>query len=791
MKIGTRLILGFCTCLVFIIALGGLGIYEVKNVASKGNKVLEEDAVIVENAYRVRANINVLRRHEKDAFINISDPAKMDEYVKKWQESREQGKKRMDILLKLETEPKDKELLAGLNQQLDLYGEGFSKVTAQIKAGAITTTQDANKAIGEFKEATQQIEKNIVDYATENDKNITKAKEKLKADVQRTVILLAVIILVSFIVVLVLVTFLIRSITGPTKRLLETAAIIESGDLTARCHLEGSDEMAQIAGSFDRVAASFTNNINSLSSIAADVAAAASKVHISSEEMAAGSERVASEAATVATAGEEMSATSGDIAGNCQMAADSAQQATGQATDGAAIIQSSINVMQKIADRVRDTARTVESLGQRSDQIGQIIGTIEDIADQTNLLALNAAIEAARAGEMGRGFAVVADEVRALAERTTRATKEIGAMIKAIQKETKEAVVAMEEGVVQVQQGSHEASRSGDAIEGILDQINSLSMQINQIATAAEEQTATTSEISGNMMRITDSVNQSTENAHESAIEASHLNEFAEALLSSLSKFTIEESVNLSLKKAKAAHMIFTGKIRAHLSGATRLDPNNLSTHMTCAFGKWCQSSGKDSCGHLPLYREIEAPHAKVHDLGKQAVQSHNSGDKNRAQEQCNEMMAQSDKLMDILDKMMGESASLMKWGPQYSINVQQFDNQHKRLIDMVNQLNDSMTSGKGHEALKSILGGLIQYTATHFADEEKVLTANNYPDLEQHKLAHKELVKTALELQKKFNGNSSALSGEVMNFLRNWLVNHIQGVDKKYGVYLNGKGIS
>lgn len=237
--------------------------------------------------------------------------------------------------------------------------------------------------------------------------------------------------------------------------------------------------------------------------------------------------------------------------------------------------------------------------------------------------------------------------------------------------------------------------------------------------------------------------------------------------------------------------MIFTGKIRAHLSGATRLDPNNLSTHLNCAFGKWCLDSGKQSCGHLPLFREIEGPHAKVHDLGKQAIQAFNSGDKHRAHDLCNEMLAQSDKLMDILDKMLGETVSLMKWGPQFSINVQQFDNQHKQLIDMVNQLNDAMTSGKGHDALKSILDGLIQYTATHFADEEKILEQQNYPDLEMHKKAHKELVKTALELQKKFHGNSSALSGEVMNFLRNWLVNHIQGDDKKYGAYLNGKGIS
>ena len=160
---------------------------------------------------------------------------------------------------------------------------------------------------------------------------------------------------------------------------------------------------------------------------------------------------------------------------------------------------------------------------QRSDQIGEIIGTIEDIADQTNLLALNAAIEAARAGEQGRGFAVVADEVRALAERTTRATREIGEMIKAIQKETKGAVAAMEQGVHQVETGTEEAARSGQALQDILAQVNDVAMQVNQIATAAEEQTATTSEISSNMLQITEVVQQTSHGAHESATAAAQL----------------------------------------------------------------------------------------------------------------------------------------------------------------------------------------------------------------------------------------------------------------------------
>jgi len=175
----------------------------------------------------------------------------------------------------------------------------------------------------------------------------------------------------------------------------------------------------------------------------------------------------------------------------------------------------------------------------RSDQIGAIIGTIEDIADQTNLLALNAAIEAARAGEQGRGFAVVADEVRALAERTTRATREISEMIKGIQKETNGAVAVMKQGVSQVESGTEEAARSGEALRIILEHINAITMQVNQIATAAEEQTATSSDISCNMQQISEVIQQTAKGAHESASSAAMLDVHAEELQRLVQRFKL------------------------------------------------------------------------------------------------------------------------------------------------------------------------------------------------------------------------------------------------------------
>ncbi len=278
----------------------------------------------------------------------------------------------------------------------------------------------------------------------------------------------------------------------------------------------------------------------------AGVITTASLLSMTAEELSTSSEQVSdscqdlqAQAEAVASAGEELTATSGEISHNCSLASDSVTQANEMALRGAEIVRGTIVEIEKVSDRVNETSRTVGSLGSRSEQIGEIINTIEDIADQTNLLALNAAIEAARAGEQGRGFAVVADEVRALAERTTKATREIADMIKAIQTETRGAVVSMQEGVMQVERGAEEAGKSGSSLESIVGRIHEVTEQVNLITVASGQQTDATSQISENVNHITDKIGRVAEGAKESAASALQLTSLAADMQRVVGKLTI------------------------------------------------------------------------------------------------------------------------------------------------------------------------------------------------------------------------------------------------------------
>ena len=229
--------------------------------------------------------------------------------------------------------------------------------------------------------------------------------------------------------------------------------------------------------------------------VATQVAASAEQLAAMIAQVSRGAQAQNDRMAETATAMEEMNATVTEVARNAGSASETARRSKDRALTGADMVKQAVGAIGQVSDLTEEMRQGMDSLGGKVEDIGRIIGVINDIADQTNLLALNAAIEAARAGDAGRGFAVVADEVRKLAEKTMHATHEVEASIRAIQGAARENIDKMHSAAQAVEQSAGLADSSGKAQEEILELMENNTQQAESIASAAEQQSAASEEI--------------------------------------------------------------------------------------------------------------------------------------------------------------------------------------------------------------------------------------------------------------------------------------------------------
>jgi len=318
-----------------------------------------------------------------------------------------------------------------------------------------------------------------------------------------------------------LALWLTKSITKPLSEGVIVAHRIAEGDLTAQIENVGTDETGQLMGAMKNMVTKLRSIIGGVKTAAENIASASHELNASSELMSRGAGEQAGRAAQVATASEEMSQTVLDIAKNTSSIETSAIDTTKLAKNGETVVNKSVDKVKYIAKTIDQSAQLIKSLGERSNQIGEIVNVINDIADQTNLLALNAAIEAARAGEQGRGFAVVADEVRKLAERTGNSTAEIGNMIKSIQTEVHQIVVSMENITKEVKAGVDLSTEAGDVLRSIVESADKLHLMVQQIASATEEMASTSEEINKDIETIS-SLSAGTSGSSGEIAKASH-----------------------------------------------------------------------------------------------------------------------------------------------------------------------------------------------------------------------------------------------------------------------------
>lgn len=339
----------------------------------------------------------------------------------------------------------------------------------------------------------------------------------------------------------------------PIKEGVEVLADMSKGNFSARVHGEYKGDHRLIADSINTLSDSLTNVLSNISQMVNLTASISEQISSSTEEMAAGAQEQSVQTVEVASTVEEMTQTIISTAKNASQAAEASKKAGQVAREGGNVVEDTVGGMNRIAEFVEKASEKIQALGKNSEQIGEIVQVIDDIANQTNLLALNAAIEAARAGEQGRGFAVVADEVRKLAERTTKATKEISDMIKRIQDVTDNVVESMKEGSGEVETGKTLAQKAGSSLQEIIQSSDEVLDVVAQVASASEQQSATSEQISKSVESISKVTNESASGIQQIAGAADELNKMTVNLKGLISKFNFEGSNGSSHKKINAA----------------------------------------------------------------------------------------------------------------------------------------------------------------------------------------------------------------------------------------------
>jgi methyl-accepting chemotaxis protein len=301
--------------------------------------------------------------------------------------------------------------------------------------------------------------------------------------------------------------FTIRSIVVPIKTVVESAKAVAKGDLTCTIELNSTDEMGVMACELNTMLTKLNRAFSTITNEAERIYKNAEGLSEVSDYLLTGTNEQKIQVEQIATATNEMSQTIIDMSRNASDASEITRQSFDSATKGREVSEQTKVSISKLVGSVTKASDAIAVLGKSSDEIGEIVSVIKDIADQTNLLALNAAIEAARAGEHGRGFAVVADEVKKLAERTSKATEEIAGKIQANQKETKEVILSMKQGKSVADEAIATTSDARAALQEIVESSENAMDMVHRIAAATEEQSAAAEEVSQTMENITGVIN--------------------------------------------------------------------------------------------------------------------------------------------------------------------------------------------------------------------------------------------------------------------------------------------
>ncbi len=321
-------------------------------------------------------------------------------------------------------------------------------------------------------------------------------------------------------------------------QLLDEMGDLADGDLTATATVT-EDITGAIADSVNYTIDALRDIVENINTTTVHVSSAAQETQATAIHLTEASEHQAQQITEVSKSISEMAGSIEQVSQNASQSSDVAKQSVQLAAQGSAAVKKAITGMDTIREHIQETSKRIKRLGESSQEIGDIVELINDIAEQTNILSLNAAIQATMAGEAGRGFAVVADEVQRLAERSSNATKQIDALVRTIQSDTNEAISSMEKSTSGVVSGAQLSQDAGTALEQIEAVSHQLADLINNISDAAKQQAQAAIGTSDSMNVIQEIAMQTSTGTNESADSIGRLLDLTDELRKSVSGFTL------------------------------------------------------------------------------------------------------------------------------------------------------------------------------------------------------------------------------------------------------------
>lgn len=433
--------------------------------------------------------------------------------------------------------PEEKVLATTLAEAMSRYNTLGNKLVELLQAGRHgEAALFFDSQLAEQGMLTREALSALIQYqAVNGERNFLKNQESQKFQQFISIGLLVVGIAAGLILSLVIT----RNITVPLAEVVEIANAIANKQLNLTVPAGGSNETGQLLTAFGRMQRSLHEVLGGVRSSSGDLSQSALQLQENAAQISQASQQQSEAASAMAAAVEELTTSIEQVAQRAQQAQASADQTRDQSRQGSSVVRNTANEMRAIASKVRDSAEMTRKLGERSQAIDSIVGTIRDIADQTNLLALNAAIEAARAGEQGRGFAVVADEVRKLAERTSQSTQQIGGLIATIRSEIEVVVGDMQSGEVQMESGVALAEQAQSAIDAISNNANEINQLVHDISLALKEQTVASQDVARNVEQVAQLSEENSRAVMQTADATVHLKTLASQLDKAVHSFRL------------------------------------------------------------------------------------------------------------------------------------------------------------------------------------------------------------------------------------------------------------